>query len=287
MAGPIQYCLWICVLSLALLFACTPVPENKPPSTPSPPADITETAAHAYWIPSPSDSFQWQLSGYPVDQTVHADIYDIDLFETPQETIDELHASGSKVICYINVGAWESYRPDAGKFPEQSLGRKYHGWKGERWLDISNYEVFRDVILARLDLAVSKDFDGIEPDNISAYQEDTGFAITPQDQLTYNIWLAEQAHLRGLSIALKKDSRQAAELVDHFDFAIVEDCAAFGECEHFLPFTQQGKAIFQVEYTDTFCHRDDFCPGSILNGYYGILKNRALDAWRETCRTPY
>jgi len=53
-----------------------------------------------------------------IDTTVNVEIFDIDLFDVPQSTIDTLHARGSKVICYISAGTWENWRPDGcRRFP--------------------------------------------------------------------------------------------------------------------------------------------------------------------------
>src|SRR4051794_26735739 len=39
-------------------------------------------------------------------------------------------------ICYVDVGSWEPYRSDDGKFPQRVLGRHFQGFPNERWLDI-------------------------------------------------------------------------------------------------------------------------------------------------------
>ena len=44
-------------------------------------------------------------------------MYDIDLFETSAATVAALHAESRKVICYVNAGGWENWRPDAALFP--------------------------------------------------------------------------------------------------------------------------------------------------------------------------
>ena len=283
MAKSNQFPLCVTIILITILSACTS-PSTEIPSTSAIVPVITPVnTLPAYWSPSPSDSFQLQLSDYPPDLSVEADVFDLDLFETPQETIDSLHKAGKRVICYINVGAWEEYRPDADAFPDAVIGKNYIGWDGERWLDVSNYGNFSSLISARIDLAVSKGCDGIDPDNINGFQQDTGFSITPQDQLAYNIWLSEQAHQRGLSIGMKNNNQQVAHLVNYFDFALLEDCAVYGECTDFQPFIEQGKAVFQVEYTDNFSSLDEFCETPGRNHFFGLLKHRDLDAWVDLC----
>lgn len=55
--------------------------------------------------------------------------------------------------------------------------------------------------LNRLDVAVYKGCDGVEPDNVDGYTNNTGFILTAEDQLMYNRFLADEAHERGLLIA--------------------------------------------------------------------------------------
>ena len=44
----------------------------------------------------------------------------------------------------------------------------------------------------RIALAASKDCDGIEPDNVDGHEDDNAdFGFTYQDQIDYNIWLAD------------------------------------------------------------------------------------------------
>jgi len=84
--------------------------------------------------PPVGTTWQWQLTG-TVDTTINVQMYDIDLFDVPQSTINDLHARGIRVVCYMSAGSWEDWRPDASQFPESVKGRR-NGWPGERWLDI-------------------------------------------------------------------------------------------------------------------------------------------------------
>ena len=182
------------------------------------------------------------------------------------------------------MGSWEDWRPDADVFPSEILGRNYLGWPGEKWLDIRQIELLAPILEARLDECAAKGFDGVEPDNIDAYTNKTGFPLTYTDQLTFNIWLAEQAHARGLSIGLKNDSEQVHDLLPYYDWALTEDCFDQDWCEEMLPFVQAGKPVFAAEYTDTGITLADFCPQARDMGISAILKNRELDSYREACQ---
>ena len=164
-------------------------------------------APGAVWLPAASSSWQWQLTG-TIDQTVAAQMFDVDLFDTPATTVASLHALGHKVVCYVSAGSYEDWRPDAAQFPAAVKGKALSGWPGEQWLDVRQWDALRPLLEARMDLCRSKGFDGIELDNVDGYQNDTGFPLTASDQLTFNRALAASAHARGLSVGLKNDLDQ-------------------------------------------------------------------------------
>jgi hypothetical protein len=74
--------------------------------------------------------------------------------------------------------------------------------------------------VTRLRLCREKGLDAVEPDNIDAYTNDTGFPMTYEDQLRFNRWLASEAHALGLSIGLKNHPEQVPDLVSDFDWAL-------------------------------------------------------------------
>lgn len=232
------------------------------------------------WIPPLNTSWQWQLTGI-VNQSYDVDLYDIDMFNNDASVVASLHAKGRKVICYISAGSWESWRPDAYKFPESVLGNPLEGWPGERWLDIRRIDIIGPIMTARMDLCKQKGFDGLEPDNIDGYANNTGFPLTYWDQINYNIFLANEAHARGLSIGLKNDLDQIIFLWPYFDWALNEQCFQYGECLKLMPFINAGKAVFQVEY---YLRRQRFCPWANFLNFNSIKKHPNLGAWRRPCR---
>jgi hypothetical protein len=236
------------------------------------------------WRPAIMSSWQWQLSDLPVDTSIDAAVYDIDLFDNDASLVAALHAQGRRVICYISVGSWEDWRPDAGLFPPEVLGKDYQGWEGEKWLDIRRIDLLGPILRARFDLCKSKGFDAIEPDNIDGYTNDTGFPLTYQDQVVFNTWLANEAHARGLSIGLKNDADQVADLLPYFDWALTEDCFDQGWCSQLSPFIASGKAVFAAEYTDTGVTPAQYCPQAQALRFSAILKHRKLDAYRVVCQ---
>lgn len=199
-----------------------------------------------WYRPTLATTWQWQLTGTP-NTSYDVEVYDLDLFETDEATIAALQAEGRRVICYFSGGSSEDWRPDYDQLEPRDRGWKLDGWAGERWLDIRSEDVLQ-VMLARLDLAVDKGCDGVEPDNMEGFAERSGFRLTADDQLGYNRRLANEAHLRGLAVALKNDGVQATALVDYFDLSVNEQCHEYAECEQLAPFIDAGKPILNAEY---------------------------------------
>lgn len=255
-------------------------PPEVPSSTPT--ADPSATPASAIWRPEPGTTWQWQIED-GLDSSYDVQVYDIDLFNTPASLVTSLHSRGIKVICYIDVGSFEDWRPDHNLFPPSIIGNPYSGWPGEWWLDIRQIDALGPIIGARLDLCRSKGFDGVEPDNISAYGEDTGFPITAEDQLTYNKWLAQEAHSRGLSIGLKNDTAQILALQPYFDWALAENCFSHGWCALTVPFIASGKAVFAAESSDNIDHLDQYCNQAKLLRISLIWKDPGVPTSRRAC----
>jgi hypothetical protein len=227
------------------------------------------------WAPGPTTAaWQWQLQGR-VDASVPACVEEVDGFETSKATVAALHRHGAKVVCYLDVGSWEEYRPDAGEFPKAVLGNVYEGFPEERWLDIHRFRQFAPIMEKRIAMCARKGFDGVEPDNIAGWENKTGFPLTRADQRRYNLWIASQVHERGMAVALKNDPRQAKELVGAFDFAVVEECFQYAECDFFEPFVAAGKAVFEAEYE---LPPEKFCAQAKELGFSAIRKGLELFA---------
>jgi hypothetical protein len=248
-----------------------PVASPTPTSTPAP---VTGTR----WVPQPGTSWQIQYTG-ALDTSVDVSVYNIDGFDTPASTVAALRAAGRHAVCYISAGSYEDWRPDAAAFPASVLGRT-NGWPGERWLDIRQLATLKPILSNRMRMCRDKGFSAVDPDNVDGYSNSTGFPLTAGDQLTFNRWLASEAHSLGLSIGLKNDLDQVAELVSDFDFAVNEQCFEYAECTALSPFTKAGKAVFHVEYSTS---PGSYCPVTKALGFSSLLKKMDLSASRTPC----
>jgi len=236
-------------------------------------------AAGGWWTPPQRLTWYWQLQGrINNDEPVAA--YDIDGFEASAAEVAALHSQGKHVICYIDVGTAEDFRPDYAEFPKSVLGRS-NGWPGELWLDIRQLSVLEPIMAARLRMCSEKGFDAVEPDNIEGYANKTGFPLTAGEQLTYNEWVADEVHSLGMAVLQKNDGEQTPELQPYFDGALAEQCNQYSECADFRPYLVAGKPVLNAEYR---LAPKRFCAADEALGIMGARYNLALNGKRfEPC----
>jgi endo-alpha-1,4-polygalactosaminidase (GH114 family) len=261
-------------------------------------------SAQGVWTPPPGTTWQWQLTGV-VDESLDVEMYDIDLFEAAPAglevgmgsgvfteagpnagVIDRLHARDVVVICYVSVGSWEAYRPDAGLFPEAALGNPLDGYPDERWLDIREaaWPLWTHRMWARFDLAAALGCDGVEPDNMAPLGNDTGFPVDAAIQKTWWLEIAAQAHARGLSVGQKNGVETTdADTIAAFDWNLNEQCFQYDECDALDAVVAAGKAVFSTEYKG---NPKKFCPELNARGFSTLRKKLKLDAWLRACWTP-
>jgi hypothetical protein len=236
-------------------------------------------AATTRWAPRPWQRYQLVLSNTPKAAQLNGSfsVMELDGFDTPGATVAALHSLG-KAVCYIDVGTWENWRPDAKEFPPAVLGKPDAGWPGEKWLDIRQLSILLPIMKARFAMCVRKGFDAIDPDNVDGVENDTGFPLTLKDQLSYDRAIAAAAHADGLSVALKSDADEARALERSFDFVVNEQCVQYDECGELKTFVNHGKAVYDIEYTTSlrFCEK-------LPRGIDGIAKHLALGVWARWC----
>jgi hypothetical protein len=233
------------------------------------------------------------VSGTPFTggAAVHPTVFDID-FQTDgactggtithdnTAAVAAIHANGGRAICYIDAGGAETFRPDYGQYAAFNtncngclFGRPIGGFRNEFWLNINNNMGQRTFILgeisARLDHCRQDGFDGVEMDVVDAWSNRTGLTISGDTQLLFNTALANLAHSKGFTVALKNDVEQIPDLAPYFDYAINEQCEQYSECGNYTTFVNAGKAVFQVEYK---LKTSSFCPPANTANRNAILK---------------
>jgi len=239
-----------------------------------------------WYRPGTKTTWQYQLTG-DLNLDYDATVWGIDLFDHDEATIAAIQGQGRKVICYFSAGSGEDWRPDYDQIDPAALGEPLDGWPGERWLDFRHPSVL-SVMRGRLDLAVSKGCDGVDPDNVDTFTQNSGFQLSESDQIAYNRWMANRAHERGLAVGLKNDLDQVDALVEYYDFQVNEQCHEYNECDVLQPFVDAGKPVFNVEYPgsegDANAYAPELCPQALAADLRTVMSPLELDGtWRVAC----
>ncbi|MCA9782186.1 MAG: endo alpha-1,4 polygalactosaminidase [Calditrichaeota bacterium] len=274
-------------LILCGLLSCQSDDDTVTPVQTFPPLAPVLAPVTGNWIhPQPGLSWQWQLSG--TINTEHAvDLYDVDLFDTPDSVLAILGDRGVLRVAYFSAGSGEDWREDFASIPASALGQPLDGWPGERWLNIRDPQVF-ELMRTRIALAASRGFEGVEFDNVDGASNDTGFILDEADQLAYNRMLANEAHSHGLFAVLKNDLDQLEDLVDYYDMALNEECHVWDECDVYEVFRDAGLPVLNAEYADGEVQATalaaTICPLSQAAGLNTLILPLDLDdAFRVSC----
>lgn len=236
---------------------------------------------------APSGGINVGLCGQPVmgGACQRARVFSIDLYDPSGSTpntagVRAIRRAGGIAICYVDAGTWESWRPDASAFSKSLLGRS-NGWPGERWLDIRQPKALLSIMARRVASCERAGFQAVDFDNVDAYDNATGFPLTPAEQISYDRALATLAHHDHMAVGLKNDSAQAKALEPWFDFAIDEQCVQYHFCAMLDPFLSAAKPVYDVEYVGNPLVDCRVAP----RGVDVIIKALSLDAlpWRP-CR---
>ncbi|MCJ1440300.1 MAG: hypothetical protein MMC23_000783 [Stictis urceolatum] len=263
--------------------AAAPGPEPAPATSSSSVANIVQPAVGSTW----EYPLGYTLTAGTASSSYH--FYSVDLVNTEQSDIEAIKAAGHIVACYFSAGSKENYRDDAGQFPSEAVGKVMDGWPDENWVDTRNAEV-RDIMTKRIADAKSKSCDGIDADNIDGYTNDTGFDLSEADGVDYVKFLAKAAHDQGLAYGLKNGGDMVDSVVGDAEWVINEQCVQYDECDVYKPFTDAGKPVFHVEYTDdddattvdpTF--KKNACAAGGQTGFSTIIKHESLDNWTVAC----
>jgi hypothetical protein len=186
----------------------------------------------------------------------------------------------------LSVGTLENDRYDASLIPKEVLGKTYPEWPDEKWLDIRQIDKLKPWLNSRINMILKKKFDGIEPDNMDSYDNETGFNIQIADTKKYADYLISLAHSNGLSIGQKNVKELSADYASKFDWMLTEDAFAQGWQDELSIYIKLKKPVFAVEYTDEMSQsgfEKNVCPAAKQLHYTAILKKRDLSQWVDRC----
>lgn len=155
-------------------------------------------------------------------------------------------------------------------------------WPDELVLDIGSEENRRslvEVVGAWIDGCAADGFDAVEIDNLDTFSRFPD--VVESDAIAYATALVDRAHRAGLAIAQKNTAQLLGRVP--FDFAIVEQCAEFDECEAFVD--HYGAFVFDVEYDAEAFRRAcrERVVADPIRRDLGLAPPTSPDHLRETC----
>jgi hypothetical protein len=199
---------------------------------------------------------------------------------------EEPPAAGLYSICYVNAFQTQAHEADWWKNEHKELLLRSaaggyaedENWPGEILLDTSTEEK-RHKILAVvgpwIDKCADDGFQAIEPDNLDTWTRSDG-RLSLADNLVMARMIADRAHRVGLAVGQKNASElgELGRLVAGFDFAVVESCQQFEECDRYI--AAFGDRVLEIEYPDE--GRDLFAEACAARGekISVVLRDRDL-----------
>jgi hypothetical protein len=228
----------------------------------------------AVTLPPEGAAPDYQLGeGYPPEEGVEIVVRDR-LSPAP----DDLYG-----VCYIN--AFQTQPDELEDWPDALILKGADGepvfdpdWPDEALLDTStedNREAIEDIVSPWITECAGAGFRAVEFDNLDSYARSDG-ALTLENNLELAEEFVEIAHEAGLAAAQKNAADDSRTLRDEagFDFAIVEECVQFEECE--LYEEVYGDHVIAIEYSDAEgASFEDACAGDLLPDS-AVLRDRDL-----------
>lgn len=229
------------------------------------------------------DYWDWQLTA-PYDLSVDVEILVIEPTGVTPAQVAALKARGVQPFCYVSIGTWEPWRDDADAFPASVIGKTVGDWPDEKYVDMADRAHVWPLMKARISRCAAMGFVGVEPDNMGAHDNDTGFPFTSADAVVYFREMAAHAHGLGMKILQKNADELVPQLVGTFDGMLVEECFHYDFCEDALPYVRAGKPVLAVEFTENGGDWAAYCRQAKVHGFHLLLKSLEVTAGGTVCR---
>lgn len=188
-------------------------------------------------------------------------------------------------ICYVN--AFQS-QPDVEWPAEVVSDAEDPEWPGEFAIDLStpgNRGLAAAAVERMIEQCAAQSFDAVEFDNLDTFTRFPQLGFGRAEAVEYATTLVGLAHVRGLAAGQKNSVELLGQPIG-FDFAVVEQCGEYDECEAFAD--AFGSLVFAIEYTDEGLAAACASLGddaSVIRRDLGLSPLGAEDHVYETCRS--
>jgi hypothetical protein len=265
---------------------------------PIPPPDGGGPVVPEFWQPKPGDTpnFDVQLAG-TLDVSTPRDMYTLDLWDVATATtldygggmtvnvpagplagrVAELRAAGTIVVCHVEAGAIQLDDPDAARYPGHEAtppdrptapaANSVIGWSilndpNTRYLNLdpAARAMWRPLLFKRFELADQLGCDAVAVSWVD--QIDAGFPSVNQQVVDTFQEIADELHRLKLSAGMHVKTPagwvHTGGFDSVYDFAIVERCAEFDQCDAVRALEQADRAVFGIDFdSDGTTDRDN------------------------------
>lgn len=286
--------------------------QPAPAPAPGPGTGVTTTEQVRSWV--------YQLQRYPQGRLdeIAAAPHDLAVVDLARDAgadwfsateIEEVKASGKVVLAYLEIGAIESFRPEAAAVrasPQDLVLNRWEDWPEEHFVRYWEEDWWELAVRPRLDRALSAGFDGVYLDTPLAYEELDRSLVPGASRAE----LARRmvALIEKISVYTKEREpgfwvvpQNSPELRTHpgyvdaidgigmeelFVLATDEPCTQdwCGEnLEHTRALLRAGKLVLAVDYADRPDLVEQTCRRYAEEGFVGYVAPVQLDRIRQPC----
>jgi hypothetical protein len=163
-------------------------------------------------------------------------------------------------VCHLNafrtqpgtLAAWQADHPGLLLRDEAGELVRDPAWPDEVVLDLGARDgrtTLIDLVVRDVGECARRGHEAVELDNLDSWTR-SGGAFGPDEAMAVAVAVAAQARRHGLAVGPKNapDLLGRADLGAAFDFAVVEECARYDECDAYR--AVYGDRVLQVEYAD-------------------------------------
>lgn len=265
----------ITLLTAGCTHSAAPQRDSRPE-----PSQTGATSTTVAALPPTSGAFDYQLGG----------AYDVAGLAVVVRDASAEPAPGAYAICYVNGFQTQPDQADdwlrrhADALLRDADGRPVvdPDWPDEYVLDPSTparRAAILEVVGPLLVGCARKGFDAVEIDNLDTFTRFVDAATGRVDEagaLELARSYVSLAHANGLAIGQKNAAEwaEAGRRDVGFDFAVAEECSAYGECAAYS--RAYGPHVLQIEYTDNLPQPFEAVCGSPDRAPQTILRDRGL-----------
>ena len=178
-----------------------------------------------------------------------------------KKDIRKLHADGTKVYSYLNIGSVENFRPYYKTYEHLAIG-DYENWEEEKWVNVADkdWQEFMDTLAGKLK---KKGVDGFFIDNCDVYD-----------------YAQKKDIFDGLTVILKKIRAMGKPVVvNGGDIYVTAYQSRYGSAEDIMTGVNQESVWSRIDFTTKTFHTQKKTEREYFCQYLQACKADGMDVY--------